>query len=386
MQRRAFVRLVGGGSMPSVRPWRAAARRCRPRPWRPGRGRAPSPTCGAGCSARHPGAAFAQPAVLAGGPAHAGRDHCCAATATRLLPETDPFGRQIMMSHGTFLELLDLAARERGQRAEITLCSRKASSAPSASTTGRWRACACVPDAGVARDPLFAQILHRRTNRNAYDLHARCPTAPGRRWPRPCSVAGCASATRPQPTRRSCRATAPSPPRPGASRWSRRAAMLESYKVLRVGAAEIARHRDGLSLTDPMVVALARLGLFDRSKAPAPDSRVTPADRRLRRQDRLDPGLPVDGERGNAAPRRSRPAAPTRACSWPPPRTAWRCSRCSRRCRSTRSKPAPTPPSTRCCRRRRRRTRCRCGRAWASPTPWARRRGADVDAMPLVKA
>ena len=30
---------------------------------------------------------------------------------TRLLPETDPFSRQIMMSHGTFLELLDIAAR-----------------------------------------------------------------------------------------------------------------------------------------------------------------------------------------------------------------------------------------------------------------------------------
>ena len=31
---------------------------------------------------------------------------------TRLLPETDPFSRQIMMSQGTFLELLDIAARE----------------------------------------------------------------------------------------------------------------------------------------------------------------------------------------------------------------------------------------------------------------------------------
>src|SRR5512137_2274897 len=40
---------------------------------------------------------------------------------TRLLPETDPFSRQIMMSQGTFLELLDLAARERGLRADITL-------------------------------------------------------------------------------------------------------------------------------------------------------------------------------------------------------------------------------------------------------------------------
>ena len=34
---------------------------------------------------------------------------------------TDPYSRQIMMSHGTFLELLDIAARERGLTAEITL-------------------------------------------------------------------------------------------------------------------------------------------------------------------------------------------------------------------------------------------------------------------------
>src|SRR5688500_16876984 len=31
----------------------------------------------------------------------------------RLLPETDPFARQMVMSQGTFLELLDLAARQR---------------------------------------------------------------------------------------------------------------------------------------------------------------------------------------------------------------------------------------------------------------------------------
>jgi hypothetical protein len=52
-------------------------------------------------------------------------------------------------------------------------------------------------------------------------------------------------------------------------------AMLETFKVLRVGAREIAEHRDGLSLTDPMVVVMTRLGLFDRSQAPAPDSMAT---------------------------------------------------------------------------------------------------------------
>ena len=39
----------------------------------------------------------------------------------RMLPETDPFSRQMMMSQGTFLELLDLAARQRGLRADISL-------------------------------------------------------------------------------------------------------------------------------------------------------------------------------------------------------------------------------------------------------------------------
>ena len=47
--------------------------------------------------------------------------------------------------------------------------------------------------------------------------------------------------------------------------------VMESYDVLRVGAAEIAAHRDGLTLLDPMVVLLNRVGLFDRSKAPGPD-------------------------------------------------------------------------------------------------------------------
>ena len=40
---------------------------------------------------------------------------------TRLLPETDPFSRQMLMSQGTFLELLDQAAREKGLRADIEL-------------------------------------------------------------------------------------------------------------------------------------------------------------------------------------------------------------------------------------------------------------------------
>jgi hypothetical protein len=50
---------------------------------------------------------------------------------------------------------------------------------------------------------------------------------------------------------------------------------MESFKVLRLGASEIAQHRDGLSLLAPVPVAMARLGLFDRSKAPAPGDYAT---------------------------------------------------------------------------------------------------------------
>jgi hypothetical protein len=51
--------------------------------------------------------------------------------------------------------------------------------------------------------------------------------------------------------------------------------IMESFDVLRVGADEIAAHRDGISLLEPKVVLLNRLGLFDRSTAPAPDAFAT---------------------------------------------------------------------------------------------------------------
>ena len=94
---------------------------------------------------------------------------------TRLLPETDPFSRQIMMSQGTFLELLDLAARRRGLRADIELFPEGefGPEKPDARPTARIRLTA---DAAVAADPLFEQILRRRTNREAYE--PREPAAP----------------------------------------------------------------------------------------------------------------------------------------------------------------------------------------------------------------
>jgi hypothetical protein len=192
----------------------------------------------------------------------------------RLLPETDPYSRQIMMSHGTFLELLDIAARERGMRATVELFPEGAFG-PDKLDQRPVARIHLAPDPSVRKDPLFAQILRRHTNRNLYDLQ------------RPVSAdvqQAMADAVRPNPLRfgfvgsdspeslKQHRAIA-------AEAWrielTTPRTILESFKVLRVGASEVARYRDGLVVMDPMVVLLDRVGLFDRSRAPMPDSYAT---------------------------------------------------------------------------------------------------------------
>jgi hypothetical protein len=274
MERRAFVRLVGGGVVMAA-----------------GAGAGLT-----GCSAELPAAAV-QAWADAGRPSEVRRwilSHAILAPhshnlqswlvdlstpdemllrcdLTRLLPETDPFSRQIMMSQGTFIELAAIAARERGLRAEVTLFP-QGEFGPQKLDERPVARIRLVPDAALSKDPLFAQIQRRRTNRSVYDAAKPVPAAA---WQ------AMADAVAPFPLRFGF-----APGAAGGDLQAHRAiandawrieletprTFLESLKVMRVGAAEVAQHRDGLTLMDPMVVALSKLGLFDRSKAPAPDS------------------------------------------------------------------------------------------------------------------
>ena len=192
---------------------------------------------------------------------------------TRLLPETDPFSRQMLMSQGTFLELLDQAAREKGLRADIELFPQGVFSPTEvdARPTARVR---LVKDPGLALDPLFQQVFKRRTNREAY-LPAE-PSAP--------ALQAIAAAS-PGPAMRTGFVLASQADAIGRHRRIAKEAwrielvtprtVMESIKVLRVGPKEIAQHRDGISLNDPMVRALSAVGLFDRSKPPAPTDSAT---------------------------------------------------------------------------------------------------------------
>jgi len=85
----------------------------------------------------------------------------------RLLPASDPEFRQACISHGAFIENLDLASRNFGYRTDIDLFP------------GGWPGSVLDPEKPLAtmelakndaveRDALFAQILERETNRRVY--------------------------------------------------------------------------------------------------------------------------------------------------------------------------------------------------------------------------
>ena len=195
----------------------------------------------------------------------------------RLLPATDPHGRQILMGAGAFLELLSMAAAERGHRVDLALFP---DGEPGATLDGRpFARLRLVPDAGVPRDPLFAQALKRRTDRRAYD--ARRGIAPAdlaqlsasiATLPVAFDVAGRAADSGSDRTLvEAIRAIAKQAWR---IEMTTEAPMMESMRLLRFGKTEIDQHRDGIAITEPMLVTLAKLGLVDRSKLPAPDSQA----------------------------------------------------------------------------------------------------------------
>ena len=192
---------------------------------------------------------------------------------TRLLPETDPLSRQIMMSHGTFLELLDIAARQKGLRADIELFP-QGEFGPAQLDQRPVARIRLVPDGAVRPDPLFDQITKRRTNREAYEP----------REPAPAALRAIADSVAGRPIRIGFAGgdnpdTLPRHRAIASEAWRIELVtprtIMESYKVLRVGPSEIARHRDGLSINSPMLRAFAAVGLFDRSKAPGPDDYAT---------------------------------------------------------------------------------------------------------------
>lgn len=191
----------------------------------------------------------------------------------RLLPETDPWYRQIMVSQGTFLEILLLALRERGLAPELELFpqgepgDRQLDDRPVA----RVRLARDV--APEARDPLFAHVLRRHTAKVAFapdqqvDEALLARVATGSWDGRPTNItAGFTTAGGLVGQLRQLAIDA-ARVEVGTART-----VMESNRLTRIGPNEIETHRDGITLNDWTPRLAAALGLFDRSQAPAPGS------------------------------------------------------------------------------------------------------------------
>ena len=188
----------------------------------------------------------------------------------RVLPHTDPLGRQILIGHGAFLELLVLALAQQGVGSEVLLWPQGPLPAALADWDDRPVARITLKPGGQP-DALFAQVLQRHTPKSDFDT-AR-PVAPdvlaallaSQRPGAALQAGGTVDAARLPPLRALCWESAQVElltPR----------TMMESIHLTRVGPSEILHHRDGITLNSPFVRAVAALGMFDRSAPPAEGS------------------------------------------------------------------------------------------------------------------
>lgn len=170
----------------------------------------------------------------------------------RRLPQTDPFDRQLTIGMGCFLELMVIAATDTGHRAEMTLFPQ--------GDGGPVAAVRLLP--GAARDPLFAQVMHRRSVKEPYAATPVPPEAAAALAPHatiitdPARVADLRALT--------------------WDAWQIEAAtprtFRESVDLMRLGRAEIEANPDGIDLGGPLLESLMLAGVLTRAAQMDPDS------------------------------------------------------------------------------------------------------------------
>ena len=181
---------------------------------------------------------------------------------TRLLPHTDPYGRQIMIGHGTFLELLVMAAAAEGYRADVQLFPDGAFPLGEIGDVPVARI-RLSPQSSAGADPLFAQIFARRSDKEPYDTDRWLSAADARALPNayddpaiPLTVTtdrGLIERLR------------------GIAGEASRIEMTtprthkESIDLMRIGADEIAANPDGIDLQGPMIWWGRKLGFISRA-------------------------------------------------------------------------------------------------------------------------
>ena len=188
----------------------------------------------------------------------------------RLLPQTDPFGRQILVGCGAFIELAVIAAAERGHRVRVEPFP---AGEPGLRELPANRVVARLVverDANLPKDDLFAQIRRRHTNKSAFDNARAVPAPVWAAWRRGATDLGllAGAITDASPMVQMRRITRES----YQTECTTDRTWLESAQLMRIGPDEIEKHRDGISLMGGMPRLLSAVGMFDRFEVPKPGS------------------------------------------------------------------------------------------------------------------
>jgi nitroreductase len=177
------------------------------------------------------------------------------------LPETDPFDRQIMIGFGTFIELARIAAAERGVRIEMTpFPDGEPQPRVDARPIARLR---FVRDPKTPRDPLFAAILLRRSNKSVYDMSRSVSPAQLAR------VADADGATADPKQIAVMRETILAAVR---TEYATPTKHKESVDLIRIGHAEVDANPDGVDLSGPLIETGALVGAVNRESLADPSS------------------------------------------------------------------------------------------------------------------
>jgi hypothetical protein len=190
----------------------------------------------------------------------------------RILPHTDPLGRQILIGHGAFLELLVIALSQKGIASDVTLWPEGELGSNLQQWDQRPIARITLHEKG-AQDPLFAQILQRHTPKSDFDTNKPVDGVVLQQLLKSTESntgirsGGTIEVAQLSPYRELCWQAA-------QVELTTSRTVMESIHLTRVGPTEILQHRDGISLNSLPVRILDTLGLFDRKNPPEKDSQA----------------------------------------------------------------------------------------------------------------
>jgi hypothetical protein len=184
----------------------------------------------------------------------------------RLLPHTDPFNRQIVIGLGCFLEVMRLAAAERGYDVAFDLF-------PEGSNQGgldRRPVAIARFEQGAKTDALFTHVLDRRSQKEPYDLSR--------------SVDHDALAELELAALQTAVGTTNENTEVQALREMTSAALVieletprtykESVDLFRIGRAEVNANPDGIDFSGPLFETMSTFGLMTREGSLDPEGQV----------------------------------------------------------------------------------------------------------------